>query len=384
MKVEELAKELMRFETTSPVTDERIFEFLKGVLEKEGISPKIVKYNDVTNLIADTGNPEGSRICLNGHLDVVEAEGEWSVTQPFKPVIKDGKLYGRGAADMKAALAAQIKAFVDLHNDDDFEGHATLMAVGDEEIGGFNGSKAIVEDYYERGKSFDYAIVGEATDLNIQVGTRGVLWVDIELKGDNIHATRTHLADKNTIEELPEAIDSINGLEMSYENNGSLPDPTIEVTNVYTGDTYNSLPGTINIGVDIRYVPSQSTESVKKDIESALEHLNVDTKVKINKDHGGAFELQDEEFRNVTSEVLKEIRGEKPQEITEGGASDGRFFSEHGTPFIELGVNQEKVHGEDEYCRVENLEKLRRAYYQISKDLAVTEKSDMKAEVEAE
>jgi len=384
MKVEELAKELMRFETTSPVTDERIFEFLKGVLEKEGVSPKIVNYNDVTNLIADTGNPEGSRICLNGHLDVVEAEGEWSVTEPFEPVIKDGKLYGRGAADMKAALAAQIKAFIDLHNDDDFEGHATLMAVGDEEIGGFNGSKAILEDYYEKGTNFDYAIVGEATDLNIQVGTRGVLWADIELKGDNIHATRAHLADENTIEELPQAIEALNSLEMRYENEGSLPDPTIEVTNVYTGDTYNSLPGTINIGVDIRYVPSQSTKSIKKDIETALENLNVDTEVKINTDHGGAFELQDEQFRNVTSEVLKEIRGEKPKEITEGGASDGRFFSEHGTPFIELGVNQEKVHGEDEYCLVENLEKLRRAYYQISKDLAVAEKSDTKAKVEAE
>lgn len=383
MKVEELAKELMKFETVSPVTDERIFEFLKGYLEKEGIKPEIIQNGEVKNLVAETGNPNGKRICLNGHLDVVEPEGEWSSTEPFEPIIEDGKLYGRGAADMKAALAAQIKAFIDLHKDNNFKGHATLMAVGDEEIGGFNGSKPIVKDYYQQENGFDYALVGEATDMDIQVGTRGVLWLDIYLKGDNIHATRTELADKNTIKELPEALEILQNLEMTYNNNGSLPDPTAEVTNVETGDTYNSLPGEVKIGMDIRYLPSQDLETIKEDIKNSLKDLNVDTEVKINTDHGGAFELQNQKFRETSVNVLEEIRGEKPREITEGGASDGRFFSEQGTPFIELGVNQEKVHGVDEYCQVENLQKLRRAYFRISKRLA-EEKQQVKQEAELE
>lgn len=370
MKVEQLAKELMEFETVSPITEEEIFDFLRGYLESEGIEPEIVTHGEVKNLVAETGNPNGKRICLNGHLDVVEAEGEWNITEPFQPIVKDGKLYGRGAADMKAALAAQIKAFVDLHKDDDFEGHATLMAVGDEEIGGFNGSKPIVNNYYEKNKGFDYAIVGESTDLDIQVGTRGVLWMDVYLKGDNIHATRTHLADQNTIEELPKALEKLNSLEMTFENEGSLPNPIAEVTNVDTGETYNSLPGKVKIGMDIRYLPNQEIETIKQDIKEALSDLDVQVDVEVNTDHGGAFELKDERFREVSTNVLESIRGEEPHHITEGGASDGRFFSEKGTPFIELGVNQEKVHGEDEYCSVENLEKLRRAYYQISKDLA--------------
>jgi len=374
MKVEELAKELMKFETVSPIEDKKIFEFLKGYLEQEGITPEIVTHGDVKNLVAETGNPEGKRICLNGHLDVVAAEGEWEITNPFEPIIKDNKLYGRGAADMKAALAAQIKAFIDLHNDEEFDGHATLMCVGDEEIGGFNGSKAIVSEYYNRDNGFDYAIVGEATDLNIQVGTRGVLWLDIYLKGDNIHATRTHLADKNTIKELPKALENLQNLEMTFENNGSLPNPTAEVTNVDTGDTYNSLPGTIKIGMDIRYLPSQSIKNIKRDILNALNDLDVDIEIQVNTDHGGAFELKDKKFRQVSKEVLDEIRGKTPEEITEGGASDGRFFSEQNTPFIELGVNQEKVHGKDEFCKIANLEKLRQAYYEISKQLAEEEK----------
>lgn len=370
MKVEQLAKELMKFETVSPIKDEQIFDFLRGYLENEGINPRLVTNGDVKNLVAETGNPNGKRICLNGHLDVVKPEGEWKVTEPFEPIIKDGKLYGRGAADMKAAFAAQIKAFIDLHKEDEFEGHVTLMAVGDEEVGGFNGSKPITEQYYKENKGFDYAIVGEATDLDIQVGTRGVLWLDIYLNGDNIHATRSHLAEKNTIRELPKALSKLENLKMTFKNQGSLPNPTSEVTNVVTGETYNSIPGNVKIGMDIRYLPSQNVETIIKDVDNALNGLNCDYNIEVNNDHGGAFELEDEEFRKISSKVLKDLRGLKPEQITAGGASDGRFFSAHGTPFIELGVNQENVHSKDENCKVENLEKLRKAYYRISKKLA--------------
>jgi succinyl-diaminopimelate desuccinylase len=369
MKTEEIAKELMKYRTVSPVENPEIFQYLKGLLEEHGIQAEIHEIDGVYNLTAETGD-EGPSICLNGHLDVVEPEGQWSVTSPFEPVIEDGKLYGRGAADMKAAFAAQIKAFIDLHKDSDFHGRAVLMAVGDEEIGGFKGSQPLVEKYYAEDEGFDYAVVGEATDMNVQVGTRGVVWLNIQLEGEGIHASRANLAKINLMEELPEVLDRLNNIELTFENNGTLPDPSKEVTRIETTKTYNSVPGELEIGMDIRYLPSQSIEQIVEDVENALEGIECGFRVEVEQDHGGAFELQDKKFREASIKTLEEVRGTTPDEITDGGASDGRFFAEKDTPFIELGTNQKTVHGENEMCEVETLKKLRNAYYRISKRLA--------------
>ncbi len=370
MKLEDIAQDLIRYDTVSPVESPKIFEFLKGVLEEEGVKAEIREIGGVFNLVAETGSGNPS-ICLNGHLDVVEPEGEWSLTDPFKPKIEDGTLYGRGAADMKAAFAAQLKAFLDLHRDSDFDGRVVLMAVGDEEIGGFNGSKPLVEEYYSKGEGFDYALVGEATDLDVQVGTRGVLWLNVKLEGEGIHASRAHLAEMNVMRELSEVLEKLNNLELDYVNEGSLPDPSAEVTRIKTTKTYNSVPGEMEIGMDIRYLPSQNIEEIVKQISEKLGGIDCGVKVEVQEDHGGAFELQDERFRKVAVESLKEVRDKEPDEITEGGASDGRFFAEKGTPFIELGVNQRNVHAENENSEIENLRKLRKAYYKICKKIAV-------------
>jgi len=369
VKVEEIAEELMEYETVSPVESPEVFQFLKGVLEEEGISADIKEINGVYNLVAEIGS-ESPSICLNGHLDVVEPEGQWSVTSPFEPKIEDGKLYGRGAADMKAAFAAQVKAFLDLHRDSEFNNRVVLMAVGDEEIGGFNGSNALVEKYYSEGEGFDYSIVGEATDMDVQVGTRGVLWVNITLEGEGIHASRAHLAEMNVMEELPKVLEKLNNLEVHYDKTGSLPDPSHEVTRIETTQTYNSVPGELEIGMDLRYLPGQQPEEILDEIEAQIQDIDCGVKVSIENDHGGAFELQDEKFREATVNSVEEVRGETPEQITDGGASDGRFFAEKDTPFIELGVNQRTVHGENEKCEIENLRKLRKAYYSTCKNLA--------------
>lgn len=368
MKTEDIARELIGYETVSPVENPEIFQFLKGVLEEHGITAEIHEIDGVYNLTAETGSGD-THVCLNGHLDVVEPEGEWSATEPFEPVVKDGKLYGRGASDMKATLAAQVKSFIDLHQDSEFNGKATLMAVGDEEIGGFQGSKYLLEEMYQEGE-FDYALVGEATDLDVQVGTRGVLWLNIILEGEGIHASRGHLAEIKVTDELPKVLEKLNNLELSYENTGSLPDPSTEVTKIESTDTYNSVPGELEIGMDIRYLPDQEVSQIVEEVENALNGLNCGVRVEVEQDHGGAFELEDELFRQTSLEVVSSVRETEPKEITDGGASDGRFFAQNSTPFIELGTNQKSVHGENEYCEVENLRKLRKSFYEISKRLA--------------
>ena len=371
MKTEEIAKELIKYRTTSPVKDPEVFQFLKGILEEHGVKTEIHEINGVYNLTAETGSGEVS-VCLNGHLDVVEPEGQWSVTDPFDPVIEDGTLYGRGATDMKGEVAAQVKAFLDLHKDSEFNGRAVLMLSGDEEIGGFNGSKTMVERFYENDKGFDYAVVGEPTDLDIQVGVRGVLWLNITLEGEGIHASRAHLAELNVMEALPEALSALRDMGFEYDDEGVLPPPSKEVTKIESTDTYNSVPGELTLGMDIRYLPSQDIDQIVDTVEEALKDIECGVKVEVEQDHGGAFELEDEKFRDVAVDVMSNIRDERPEEITDGGNSDGRFFSEKGTPFIELGLNQRSVHGENEYCELDKMRELRKAYADICRRLVET------------
>lgn len=366
MQTLELAKQLIGYETTSPVRDPELFNFLRGVLEMEGIDATIHETNGVYSMTAATGNG-GTRICLNGHADTVPPDNGWTVTDPFNPVVRDGKLYGRGAADMKGGLAAEIMAFLDLHNDPDFAGTAVLMVVGDEELGGYDGTKRLLNEF----PTFDYAIVGEPTDCNIQVGVRGIYWVDVTLVGESTHASRPD-GCKNLVEDLPDVLTALNEMKLTYEPDDELPAPTAPVTTVETRGPQNSIPGEARIGLDIRYLPGQTAEQIEADIRNVLDPLDVDYRLRIT-DHGAAFRLKDETFKQVAVETVASVFGRESEHVTDGGSSDGRFFAEQGTPFIELGPDQEPGHQSDEWCRVEHLEKLRESYCQITKCLAAEE-----------
>lgn len=369
MDTVELAEKLISYNTVSPVKDPEIFRFLADYLESEGVDVEIYDVNGVKNLTAETGDGDTS-ICFNGHVDVVPPESDWNVTGPFTPVLKEGKLYGRGATDMKGGVAAMIKAFLDLHKDPEYDQSITLMVTGDEEIGGENGTKHLLDAYNSNGHRFDYALVGEPTDLNIQTGTRGVLWLNVEIKGDTTHTTRSEKAEANVVEELPEVMDKIRNMEFDYSKKTTLPSPSIEIGSVNTDRTYNSLPGHAELGVDVRYLPDQEPEQIRRRIEEELSDLECGAEVEIEKNHGGAFELKDKFFRDSVTEAVQTSAKKQPEYITDGGASDGRFFAEKGTPFVELGTNQEMIHRDDEYCRVENLEKLRSVYYRVGKKIA--------------
>lgn len=359
----ELAKELMAVDTTSPVTDETIFRILTDRLHAEGLDPELVEYDGVKNLVCTVGEGRPA-ICLNGHVDVVAPDGDWTETDPFDPTVKDGRLYGRGAADMKAAVAAQAAALKDLADDPAFEGSVTLMVVGDEEQGGFNGTKPLVDEQ----SSFDRVIVGEPTDLDIQVGTRGVLWLDIDVHGEEAHASKPHFGD-NPMTELPAVLDTLQSLSFDHEDESQLPEPTAEVTVVETDDTQNSIPGSVHVGMDIRYTTSQDVEDILDAVQTKLDGLGVEYDLGYT-DHGGAFLLEDETFRDAADAAVEAVNGTHPSFITSGGASDGRFFSEDGVPFIELGVEQETVHQADENCRVDDIRALREVYSRLVKDLA--------------
>ena len=354
----ELAEKLIETETVTPVEDPGLYQRIASLLRSHGIEPEIQEYSDVQNLKASFGS--GTSICFNGHLDVVEPEGEWEKTQPFKAFQDTEYIYGRGASDMKGGLAAEIAAFIELKQEG-FPGKLTLMIGGDEELGGRHGTAEMVNGY-------DYAVIGEPTDLNVQVGTRGVLWLDVTLYGQGIHASRASQAELKVTEELPDAVDRLENIEFD-QSDDKLPDPGLEVTKIETTSTYNSVPGKVEIGLDIRYLPGMEEEEIKEKVRESLAGIEASYEVKTRVNHGGAYKLQDEKLRQASLKALESV-GAEPVETTEGGASDGRHFARNGTPFVEIGPEKDTAHSEDERARKESIKKLKKAYKKLARDLA--------------
>ena len=368
MDTVELAKELIGFETVSPIEDPEIFEFVKLYLEDKGINSQIHDIQGVKSLTATFGSGKPS-ICFNGHLDTVAPGSNWKITDPYEPVVKDGKLYGRGATDMKTECAALINAAIRLKKSD-FNGSVTLMLVGDEEMGGERGSGKIVEDM-----KFDYAIVGEPTDLNVQIGTRGILWLDVVLEGESAHSSRASETVGNLFEKVPQVLDKLTSLNFNGEDDSLLPTTVGEVTVVEADNAYNSVPSEIRFGMDFRYSHSQTAEDLVRIVDKELSGLDVDYRLEVVKDMMKPWVLKDADFKRTVVDAVEDITDEIPEQITEGGASDGRFFAKKGTPFVELGLDQEPVHKLDEYCTVEDIVKLEDIYVRVAEKLADSERA---------
>ncbi|MFB6147958.1 MAG: M20/M25/M40 family metallo-hydrolase, partial [Candidatus Nanohaloarchaea archaeon] len=126
----------------------------------------------------------------------------------------------------------------------------------------------------------------------------------------------------------------------------------------------------VRIGIDARYQPRQDVDRIRRRIDSAVGRAAEDYDVELRVDHGGAFELDDDGFRDTVTEVVENVTSGTPEHVTEGGGSDGRFFAVKGTPFVELGTAQETAHAADEHCRVDTLEKLRKSYSGIARKVA--------------
>ncbi|MDY6766322.1 MAG: M20/M25/M40 family metallo-hydrolase [Candidatus Nanohaloarchaea archaeon] len=357
----ELAAELIQEETVSPIEDPAAFTPITHLLDAADVQYTLHEFDGVCSLTAATGT-RGEGVCLNGHLDVVPAGTGWSITDPFDPVVRDGKLYGRGASDMKGGLASQVLAFLDLHDDPSFSGSVTLMIGGDEERGGFKSTKPLLES----DDAYRYCIIGEPTDLDLQVGYRGKLHVDIFLEGENVHAARPQTG-RNVITDLPQVIDALDGLSFA-EDNTALPPPTAALTMVETDPPQNSIPGEARIGMDIRYTQAQTPDGIVAEIKEAVAAADVAAHVE-PRYFGPPCYLEDKTLLDAGRTVITQIRGEAPAEVTAGGSSDGVHFEEHGIPFLEVGPEHRNVHGADEYCRESTLEELRTIYQGMVKQL---------------
>ena len=270
-------------------------------------------------------------VVLNGHIDVIEAE-----EKQFQPYIKDGKMYGRGAVDMKAGLAAFMVAVAQL-KDRNLTTRVMLQIVPDEEIGGIIGTKFLTENGYLG----DFIICGEPTNMGIAIQSKGVLQLDITVQGKSAHGSRPW-EGTNAITKAMNLFEEILELPFAQESSPMFTKPSINLAKIEGGTVYNKVPDQCDVFLDIRYLPDQSPEDIVHHIQAIT-----DGTVTIHMCNHPVKTKADNRYVEALGESIKRITQlEKVNIFGQHGSNDGQFFNKYGGSAVEFGPVGSNWHGE--------------------------------------
>jgi len=259
-----------------PGSTETCVQIISHILEAEGIEYKIVEPKaGIQNIVARipgeaAASEKGKTLLFNGHLDTVPAGEGWTV-DPFGAEIKDGYLYGRGSTDMKAGVAASLMACIDLNRKGrPFKGEILYTAVGDEEYHSEYGTKWLLS----HGLTADYAVNCEPTNLDICLGNRGLLMVDVLVKGRSSHGGRPGLG-KNAITIASDIIKKLETIDHEDGRDDNFKDPvgSISIVGMHGGDRINVIPDRCVFYIDRRLMPTESGEAAITQIERTIEEV---------------------------------------------------------------------------------------------------------------
>ncbi|MHA1607538.1 MAG: M20 family metallopeptidase [Candidatus Freyarchaeota archaeon] len=269
MDVLKLAKRLIELDTANPPGDQRgCADYIADVL-KPFSRVKVYDREGVRNVVAEVKFSRGGEtLVFNGHWDTVPWSSDAWSQHPLKPVVHDGWLYGRGAADMKGGLAALLTAFEELSRHEGLEGKVVLMAVGDEETGGLKGTAYVLSKV----KKPDYVLIGESTNLKLKVGRRGIILVRLKVYGDEMHSSRVYMDYTSSIEICSELTLLLKRLDPGDEMD-IMPRTTFAVTIFEAGVKENVLPRVTNMCIDVRNTPKVTRANVEEVIRRELEKL---------------------------------------------------------------------------------------------------------------
>ena len=360
-----LTKELISKKSITPL-DEGCQDLLINHLELLGFKIEKMPYGQVRNFYARKGH-KAPLLVFAGHTDVVPTgpEAEWS-SPPFEPTIKNDRLYGRGAADMKASLAAFIISIEEfLAENKNHKGSIGLLITSDEEGIAIDGTVKVIEALKNRKEKVDFCIVGEPTCVakfgdTIKNGRRGSLSAKLKVKGIQGHIAYPELI-KNPIHTVAPAIDDL-VKTIWDEGNEYFPKTSWEISNINggTGAT-NVVPGFVEILFNFRYSSASTSDMLKSRFIEILNKHQLD--YDIDWEHSGEPYLTEKgSLVNILSDAVEEISGTKPTISTTGGTSDGRFISKLCDQVVEFGPINESIHKIDENVVINDIETLKDVY----------------------
>ncbi len=327
----------------------------------------------IDNLWAVRGDT-GPILCFAGHTDVVPTgpESQWQIP-PFEPTIKDGMLYGRGAADMKGSLASMVIAceeFVAKHPD--HKGRIAFLITADEEGPAIDGTVKVVEHLQANNTHIDWCIVGEPSSTSktgdtIKNGRRGSLGAILTVKGRQGHVAYPHLAD-NPIHKLAPALTELTS-EHWDNGNDFFPATSFQVSNINggTGAT-NVIPGEVKVICNFRFSTEVTADELKARSEAILDKHGLDYHIDWNLS-GQPFLTAEGSLVEATVKAIANITGIETELSTAGGTSDGRFIAPTGSQVVELGPVNATIHQVDECVKADDLDQLSLIYENVLEEL---------------
>lgn len=368
----ELLSELIRRRSVTP-EDAGCQELLARRLEAIGFDCETMVFGDVTNLWARRGSA-APVLCFAGHTDVVPPgnEDEWE-TDPFEPVIDNGVVYGRGAADMKSGLAAMVVAFerfVAMHPE--HGGSLAYLVTSDEEGRARDGTLKVVEALKSRHETMDWCVLGEPSSHErigdvVRVGRRGSLSGMLEVRGIQGHVAFPHLAD-NPIRTFAPILASLHEIEWD-QGNEHFPPTSFQVVDLKSGvGAPNVTPGVLSARFNFRYSTVWHHDELKRRVHELFDEHDID--YELNWHLSGEPFLTDEgRLTEAVSSAVEAEAGYRPELSTGGGTSDGRFISPAGVDVVELGPVNATIHKVNENVRVADVVALTSMYQRIMETL---------------
>ena len=353
-------------------------ELMLERLARSGFECERMRFGDVDNFWATHGARRGGeQLIFAGHTDVVPTGplADWT-SPPFEPTIRDGLLYGRGAADMKSSLAAMLVAaerFVANHPD--HPGTLAFLVTSDEEADAVDGTVRVVETLRRRGVELGCCVVGEPSSTArvgdvVRIGRRGSLSGVATVAGVQGHVAYPHLA----VNPIHAAAATLRDLAAKRWDGGDddFPATTFQVSNIHAGTgAGNVIPGELECSFNFRFNPRQTPEDLKAAVARAFATAGADCAIEWRLS-GMPFITRGGALIAAAQQAVAAVAGIDTQTSTSGGTSDGRFIAPAGAQVVELGPVNDTIHKVDERVAVADLGPLMRMYEQIAETLLLS------------
>ena len=362
-----LTKALIRRRSVSP-DDAGCQELLIERLQRAGFAVERMPFGPVANFWAEHGSRAGPRVVFAGHTDVVPPgpEDQW-LSPPFEPTLRDGLLFGRGAADMKSSLAAMVAAaerFVARRPD--HAGKLAFLVTSDEEDVAIDGTRRVVEALRRRGVRLDYCVVGEPSSTArvgdvVRVGRRGSLNGTATVHGIQGHVAYPDAA-ANPIHAAVGALRTL--VDATWDDgDGEFPPTSFQVSNLNAGTgASNVIPGELACAFNFRFNPKQTPQRLEAAVEAAFAGVDCTLQWRLS---GLPFITRGGALIQAAREAIAAVAGIDPELSTSGGTSDGRFIAPAGAEVVELGPVNATIHKVNECVAVADLAPLAEIYERI-------------------